>query len=576
VHHRRGSQDTKSPVAQKGKELTTPVVSPQLSKTSAIAVQRVLPLADLLLVQTFVATGIVVGLLGGEPGWYGAAAGLGVGLLAVVRIRRMSIPRWAAAWLGWWYRRRRGHKGERFEPFNAELPDGSQIGLYWDGKILMSLMRILEDPQGTTVMEPALTVSGQTVSAQTLADCLQQFDVELDSIDVISHGARSHSRSQLGSVYEAVVGPLPAIARRSVWVVVRLNPSLCTDAVRHRGGGWHGVVRTAATVTRRVANRLSDVGLRTQILTADEISQATSELLHDADLSTLDESWRACRDGRYELRSYGFEPSMFTTAGLGLLWTVPSDWTTVCLSMRRDQRNDVIKLRGLVRFDGYGNTKVTLGGLSHLPGRQYAALVSALPCPSPRRPLAGWVVGRDSNSIGDLEIPVSGCGQVIGADQHGRAVALPLFGSQVQRVELCGTLYLAQQVVLRSLALGAWVRVHSRRPLAWRGMVEQVGDDSLLVVNGQTAGAPNAPAGRNYSVEMFDGMPEETVQHGVTTMVVKPAHVEPAPDADVSLELIDHQRDLVRVGTRAATATVTMVATPDEMRYIKSSLDAVE
>ncbi|WP_313901958.1 type VII secretion protein EccE [Mycobacterium tilburgii] len=56
-------------------------------------------------------------------------------------------------------------------------------------------------------------------------------------------------------------GPLPAVARRLAWVAVRMDPALCPQAVRHRGGGWAGTVRTAATATRRSANRLSDAGL---------------------------------------------------------------------------------------------------------------------------------------------------------------------------------------------------------------------------------------------------------------------------------------------------------------------------
>ncbi len=37
-----------------------------------------------------------------------------------------------------------------------------------------------------TTMEPATTVSSQAVSLATLTDCLRQFDIAVDSIDVIS------------------------------------------------------------------------------------------------------------------------------------------------------------------------------------------------------------------------------------------------------------------------------------------------------------------------------------------------------------------------------------------------------
>lgn len=551
--------------------------SSRLFTTAAIMPQRMLPLSAVLALQIFVSAGIAIALVMEKPGWYGAAAGLGGGVLLVLRIRGQSIPRWTSQRLGFWYElRRRKRRVQRFEPFDTELPDGSRIGFRWDGSFLMSLVRIEEDPHTITIMEPAVTVAGQTVSVRMLADCLKQFDITVDSIDVISQGARLNGRGQIGAVYDTVLGPLPAIAQRSVWVVVRLDPARCTEAVRNRGGGWDGMVRTAATATRRVVNRLCDAGLRSRIMTAAEITQATDQLSHGVDLGTLHESWSACHQDRLQLRSFVVQPSMFTTAGLGVPWTVPSHSTTVCVSVRRDDRNDLIKLRGLVRFDNYGIAGAHLRDLGQLSGRQYAALICSLPLPSPRRAVTQWVYGKGVDAVGDLELPVWGCGQVVGADEHGRAVALPLFGPGVKRVELCGTLHLAQQVVLRSLALGALVNVHTRRPAGWRTMAEQIGNSDLLSVNDSSSGAMRVESDRDYRVEMFDGTAEQLVQEGVTTMVVKASHAEPSAAADVTLQLLDHDQDLVRVGTRSATALVTMVATDDEMRYIKSSLDIVD
>jgi type VII secretion protein EccE len=552
-------------------------IRPRLFASAAIVPQRALPLPMVLALQISFASGLAAALLLGKPGWYGAATGLGVGVLLVLRIRGQSIPGWTSQRLGFSYElRRRRRRGQRFEPFDVELPDGSSIGFHWDGKLLISLVRIAADPQVMTVMEPAITVSGQTISVQLLADCLRQFDITVDSIDVISQGSRFHDRGQMGAVYDAVLGPLPAIAQRSVWVVVRMDPALCPNAVRRRGGGWDGTVRTAATATRRVANRLSDAGLRPKIMTAAEITEATAELSHGVDLSSLDETWSACRKDRLYLRSFVVEPSMFTTAGLDLPWTVPSQSTTVCVSLRRDDRDDLVKLRGLVRFDNHGRTRVHLRNLGQLSGRQYAALLCSLPLPAPRRAVQQWVFGKGVGAVADLELPACGCGQLIGADDQGRAVALPLFGPGVKRVEMCGTLHLAQQVVLRSLALGAWVNVHTRRPVAWRTMVEQIGDPNILSVNDHTANALRMGPGRAHRVEMFDGASEQSLPDGVTTMVVKPSHAEPSADADVTLQLLDHDQDLVRVGTRSAATVVKMVATDDEMRYIKSSLDIVD
>jgi type VII secretion protein EccE len=556
---------------------STEDVRPRLFTSAAIAPQRVVPLSMLLVLQISVAGGVAVALLLEKPGWNGAVAGLGAAVILAVRIRGLTISRWMSARLGFWYElRRRKRRTQRFEPFDSQPSAGPPIGFHWDGKLLISMIRIVADPQAITVLEPGITVSGQTIPVRVLADCLRQFDITVDSIDVIIQGARSHDRSQIGAVYDAVLGPLPAIAERSVWITVRVDPALCPDAVRNRGGSWDAMVRTAATATRRVANRLSDAGLRSEIMTAAEITGATAELSHRVDVGTLDETWSACRKDRLELRSFVVEPSMFTSAGLDLPWTVPSHSTSMCVSLRRDDRHDLIALRGLVRFDNHGRGRVHLHDLGQLSGRQYAALICGLPLPAPRRAVQHWVSGKGVGAVGDLALPACGCGLVIGADDEGRAVALPLFGPGVKRVEMCGTLHLAQQVVLRSLALGARVQVHTRRPAAWRTMVEQVGDPTQLGINGHTAAAQRAASELAHRVEMFDGASEQRVVDAVTTMVVKPSHAQPSADADVTLQLLDHDQDLVRVGTRSASAVVKMVATDDEMRYIKSSLDIVD
>lgn len=551
-----------------------------LRSTVDIRAQRLLPLVDLLLLQLLVAIGLVVAIVIGVPGWQGAAAGLALALLLVVRLRGTTLPRLISLRLGFWReRRRRSEKKLPAEPFDVPTSEGTLVGFRWDGRTLLSLLKIEENPQALTVLEPGTTVSGDTVPVEVLVDCLQQFDITVDSIDVISQGARSHGHSHVAAVYDAVLGPLPAIAQRNVWIAIRFDPARCPAAVRRRGGGRDGIVRTATTATRRVANRLTETGLRSRVLTATEISQTTNQLSDGVNLAGVEETWRTCREGQFRLRSFAIKSSMLSTAGLGLLWTIPSYSTTVCLSLRRDLRRGLTQIRGLARFDTHGRARITLGGLAPLRGYQFSALAASLPVPQPPRQVQHWAfVGGDAESPGldDLVVPASGCGQVIGADDHGRAVALPLFGPQIRRVEIVGTLHLAQQAVLRSLALGAHVLVHSRRPGMWRAMVDEVDDHDLLWVADFNRGTMQAGAERNYSVEMFDGVAEQSVRVGVTSMLVLPPDTEVSRNADVALELLDFDTDTVKVSTRAGSSIVTMVATDEEMQYIKSSFDATD
>ncbi|HJT93681.1 MAG TPA: type VII secretion protein EccE [Mycobacterium sp.] len=549
----------------------------QLRTAVGIGPQRFIPLVDLLALEILLTAGVVVALYLRAPGWQGAVTGLALGLLVVTPVRGTTLARSIARrWRFLRHRRRKADRRPPADPFDVTASDGAQIGFRWDGTTLLSLIKIDANPRAMTTLEPGMTVSGEMVPVQILVDCLRQFDVSLDSIDIVSQGARSHGHTDVAAVYDAVLGPLPAIAQRSVWIVVRFDPSLCAEAVRRRGGGREGILRTATTATRRVANRLTETGLRPRILTGSDIAAATNQLSDGVNLSTVDETWELCREGQFRLCSFAVEPDLLTTAGLGLLWTVPSYSTTVCLSLRENTENDLIMVRGLARFDSEVGVPIHLPGLTHLRGLQFSALACSLPIPPPARPVGHWSYGRRDSDLRDLAVPASGCGQVIGADEQGRAVALPLFGPQLNRVEICGTLHLAQQAVLRSLALGARVLVHSRRPRMWRDMVDVVGRHDLLWVADFNRRAIQAGSDRNYTVEVFDGVAEQPVRAGVTSMVVASPHTPATPNADVTLELLSLEHDTVKVSTRAGSAVVTMVATDDEMRYIKASANSID
>ncbi|MCV7283262.1 type VII secretion protein EccE [Mycolicibacterium flavescens] len=550
---------------------------PQLRSSVDVGSHRLLPLVDLVAVQIVVAVGVVSASLMGRPGWQGAVVGLVVSAAFVAPVRGTNAARSIALRCGYAMdRRRRPSRHGDAEPFDVTAADGEQIGFRWDGTTLLSVIRIDANPQALTVMEPGVTVSGEMVRVGTLVECLEQFDIKLDAIDIISHGARSHGHTAIAAVYDAVLGPLPAIANRTVWIALRFDPSRCPDAVRRRGGGREGVIRTATTATRRVANRLIEAGLRPRILTASGIAAAANQLADGVNPSTVEETWEDCRDGQFRLCSFAIAPELLTTEGLGLLWTVPSYSTTLCLSLREHDTEGLIRVRGLARFDGDRTVPAALPGLIPLRGLQFSALASTLPVPPPARQIGHWNYGRPDLELRGLAVPASGCGQVIGADEQGRAVALPVFGPQISRVEICGTLHLAQQAVLRALALGARVLVHSRRAQQWRDMVEVIARQDLLWVPDFNRGAMQAGSERNYNVEVFDGVSEQSVRAGVTCIVVVPPGTPASPDADVALELISMEHDTVKVSTRSGAAIVTMVATDEEMRYLRASADSFD
>lgn len=534
--------------------------------------ERGLPLADLILVQVVVYVGLLSARGLGYPGLWGALGAGVAGVVLVVPSSGRSLGRRAVARLVFWRDRRR-RRAPGWTPFDHEQSDAVPIGFYWDGKVLTSLIRVVPASPSLTVLRSGSMVCDQTVPADVLADCLRQSDITLESIDVISRGSRSAGDGHVAAVYEGLLGPLPAVAHRAVWIAVRFDPMRCPDAIRARGGGWDAALRTAAVATRRVANRLCDAGQQAGTTTASDMVRAVTELTGGLSPESLQESWEACRSGRLTLCSNNIEPAGYTSAGLDSLWTLSSRSTTITLSLRRHPQRDVIQVRGIVRLDALGPDPGLAGitGSRRLSGRQYDAVVCATPLPAPRRPVGQWLTvrGQGTHALIGLGLPASGCGQVVGADDRGHAVAVPLFGPGVARAEVHGTLHLAQQVALRSLALGARVRVHSTRAGSWRQMVEAVGDVARFQVIG--VGAETEPR-RDYSVEIYDGMPEQSVRGAMTVIVVSPPHSPVSTDADVRLQLLDGHRDEVLVTTRTGSTTVTMVASDEEMRFIGASL----
>lgn len=60
----------------------------------------------------------------------------------------------------------------------------------------------------------------------------------------------------------------------------------------------------------------------------------------------------------------------------------------------------------------------------------------------------------------------------------------------------------------------------------------------------------------------------------MTAIVVVPPTTPVTANADVALESLNVDSDTVKVSTRTGSSVVTMVATDEEMRYLKASFAA--
>ncbi|MGH3821596.1 MAG: type VII secretion protein EccE [Pseudonocardiaceae bacterium] len=236
-----------------------------------------------------------------------------------------------------------------------------------------------------------------------LASCLEDRGVVLDGIQVIWHcypgSAALPSSSPALRSYLEVLGPLPAAARRTTWIAVRLDPRRCPDAIAERGGGVTGCHRALIGALSRVRATLESRGMPTRPLDADQLLRAgisAAELSAAAGTGqpvALYEGWTAVTAAGVGHASYAVIGWGTTGAvhNLDALTGVRALSTTMALSISPGEDGEV-GLRGLVRLSARNPAELEaadgrlravskrLGvALSPLGGLQVAGLAATLP-----------------------------------------------------------------------------------------------------------------------------------------------------------------------------------------------------
>jgi type VII secretion protein EccE len=251
-----------------------------------------------------------------------------------------------------------------------------------------------------------LTPVGGTPSLPlgALAPCLEDRGVVLDAIQVVWHcypgNAALPSSSPALRSYLEVLGPLPAAARRTTWVAVRLDPRRCLAAVAERGGGVVGSHRALIGALSRVRSTLESRGVSTRPLDADQLLRAG---ISAAELSAvagtgqpvaLSEGWTAVTAAGVGHASYAISGWQVggVTPNLTALTGVRALSTTVALVLSPGGDSAEVGLRGLVRVSARNRTELEaadgrlqavserLGvSLTPLCGLQVAGLATTLP-----------------------------------------------------------------------------------------------------------------------------------------------------------------------------------------------------
>lgn len=492
-----------------------------------------------------------VALWSGAAMWLAVAGALLVVLLGLARIRGRSAVSSAATFL----RLRRGSVEPRGVVRDFLPADGRPVGLRWEDRFVTAVVEVVPSADRMTRIGRDTATTDAVLPLEGLAACLRRHDVVLDGIDIVLYGRRLRDSTPAGQVYEQLVGPLPAAADRVVWLVVRLDATSCLDAIARRGGGSDGTARTVVAAARRVLRVLGDAGCTARILAARDLDRITRLVSHGAVLPEIGESRTAVTLPAGVNTGGSFDPHRIDRASTTAVWSCPALSSTLTVRLRPGDHGSVL-VGALARFTTRSRENATVPGLRGERLRHRDSFIAGLPLGISGLENIAPLRRMDADALGELALPSSGCGQLVGSDDAGRAVTARLSGPGVRTVYLAAELYLAQQVVFRSVAVGARVVVHTDRPGAWRPLLGTAAGPDRLRLAGEFAGD------RDFDTVVFDGVRPSTVPPHATAVHVH-LHPDQWPRDTPTVSLLQPgaagDRVVLTVGTRRTLLTLVTI-----------------
>ncbi|MEV6361693.1 type VII secretion protein EccE [Nocardia asteroides] len=443
--------------------------------------------------------------------------------------------------------------------------DGRSLGLYWDGSRVVTVVEVLPPRGGLTRIARTTVHASHLLPLPELAACLNQHDILLSGIDIISHGHRSRSGTPAGAIYESLLGPLPATAHRTVWLAISYDAVRCPDATARRGGGTDGASRAVTIATQRIMRTLEDADCSARILTAPEIRKAVQQITTGLDPRTLTQRWKFAEIGNTVNIGSAVDPKQLGSDLLAQLWVAPSRGTTVAVRLRPGSDADSVSVGAAWRLTARELPEKTASkGMVSMNGRHRDALLAHLPLAVPGLDDTIPTSEYPIDVIGALHLPSAGCGQLLGSDDEGNGVATRIIGAGISSVYVAGELYLAQQLVFRALAVGERVLVRTDRAHAWEQLVNTVGNPERLTIAVETH---QSDAG--FTATVVDGVLAPAPHAGVTTIYLTgDPNGWPAsrPDLEIFQPNAIGNRVVLRTGT--TRVNLTLVSIPREATYI--------
>ena len=441
-------------------------------------------------------------------------------------------------------------------PFEAELPGVGPGGLMWDGEYAITMIALHGRQYAPTVLVSEGAESIDTVPLTVCGALLEQFGgLELHSIDTISSGTRTAQDGQFTHRYEETVADRAAVGERRTWLVLRLRPTACLDAMLYR----HSVGEAIEAATERIRQAAARAGCRAVTCSTEQIRHATKTLLAGHDLVDYQERWNDLRVGDDYVTPYRMSGAELSTRVLNDVWTIRATKAVVLVRMTRHAETGELMVGALVRVNTPTHlTHPPLSTLQTVPGQAFDALAATLPLgdrsvsvPLSMRPL-------DSAA---LPVQVGPTGFLHGmAELSGVPLLLnwtdPL---KFVRVAIAADLDVVEAMVLRATSAGATAEIHTVRPNPWLPICDNI----------RISIARNQERSKSATLIVADGaQPQQVLRESgerghALVSVLRPDEALPE-DADIRIRQVGPNHITVETPARPRPMTLGIIRPRNE------------
>ncbi|UQX11076.1 type VII secretion protein EccE [Candidatus Mycobacterium methanotrophicum] len=434
----------------------------------------------LAIIVGVLATGLIGWALAGYPG---AAVGLALGVVAGV-IPWRGQPLWS--WLMLWRRRRRAITLS--EPITVANDRAGGGVRYQDGVAVAAVQLLGKAHRPTLFTGSTATYTENTVDVADLLPLLHQsLGLAVESLSVISAGARRRSTGDYPRVYDTLIGTPPYAGQRETWLIARIAALPNAEALQ-----WRTSVGTATlAAAQRISAALRQQGLRAKVATATDIVELERRLGSSA-LNAQHQRWRTARGEGGWLTTYWYRPSDITAENLEHAWALRADGIMQNITVFSDaSMTATVTVRA-----AQPPTAPPSVMLKTLPGEQAHAIAANLCGPMPTlHSIRRGVLAEP------LIIPIGPSGVLLGKVDAGNRLMLPLDDpGEFSRVHIAAQDALAKRIVVRLAGAGERITVHTRDQQRWASVrmpdvavgnqVRPIAGTTVSVVDGTVTPAP--------------------------------------------------------------------------------------